>query len=121
MTCFCTQTICTTFSVILLLFSTNIVKNCSKQKNRTLNTKTCPKWKPTPDNYNFHPNLLHIIFGHFVVVSHQYSSKFNAHKFRSFGTKTPKSYKLTHDDLFLHRNHMHIIFDHFIVITYQYG
>jgi len=31
-----------------------------------------PKWKQTQDNYIFHPNLLDIMFGHFVVVSHQY-------------------------------------------------
>ena len=40
MTSFCTQTICTWFSIILLLFPINMVKKCSKLKNRTLNTKT---------------------------------------------------------------------------------
>jgi len=28
--------------------------------------KTCQKWKPNQDNNIFHPNLLHIISGHFV-------------------------------------------------------
>jgi len=31
-----------------------------------------PKWKLIQDNYIFDPNLLRMIFGHFVVVSHQY-------------------------------------------------
>jgi len=85
MTCFCTQTICTTFSVILLLFSTNIVKNCSKQKNRTLNMKTCQKWKSTQDNYNFHPNLLHIIFRMKIIPRWlRFVPKSFAHNFRSF-------------------------------------
>jgi len=75
MTCFCTQTIRTSFSVILLLFSINMVKKCLKQKYRTLNTKTCQKWKSTQDNYFFHPNLSQIIIGHFFAVSRQYSSK----------------------------------------------
>ena len=72
MICFCTQTIRTSFSVILLLFSTKMIRKCSKQKNRTLNTKTCQKQKPTPDDYIFHPNILHIVLGHFVVVARQY-------------------------------------------------
>jgi len=72
MICFCTQTIDTWFSVILLLFPINIAKKSSEQKYKTLKTKSCQKWKPTQDNYIFYPNLLHIIFGHFVVASHQY-------------------------------------------------
>jgi len=75
MTYFCTQTICTSFSVILLLFPLNMVKKCSQQKYRTLNMKSFQKSKPTQDNNIFHPNILHIIFGHLVVVSHQYGSK----------------------------------------------
>jgi len=35
----------------------------------------CQKWKPTQDNYIFQPNLLYIIFDHFIVFSHQYDSK----------------------------------------------
>jgi len=80
MTCFCTQTILTSFLVILLLFPINMVKNCSEQKYTTLNSKTCQNWKPTQDYYIFHANLLHIIFGHFVVVSDQYGSKINLSK-----------------------------------------
>ena len=72
MTCFCTQTILTPFSFILLLFPINMVKKCSEQKYRTLNTKTCQKWKQTQDNYIFHPNLSYIIFSQFVVVFRQY-------------------------------------------------
>jgi len=68
MTFIYTQTIRTSFLVILLLFPINMVKKYTKQKNRTLNTKTCQKYKPTPNNYIFHPNILHIIFGHFVVL-----------------------------------------------------
>ena len=64
-TCCCTETISLSFLVILLLFAINMIKKCLEQKYRTLNTKTCQKWKPTQDNYIFHPNLLHIIFGHF--------------------------------------------------------
>jgi len=75
MTCFCTQTICTSFSVILMLFPTNKVKSCSEQKNMTLNMKTCQKEKPTQDDYVFHPNLSYIILDHFVIVSHHYGSK----------------------------------------------
>jgi len=33
------------------------------------------KLKQTQDNYIFHRNLLHIIFGHFVVVFCQYEWK----------------------------------------------
>ena len=121
MTCFCTQTIHQSFSVILLLFPINMVKKCSEQKYTTLNTKAYQKWKPTQDNYIFYPNLFHIIYGHFVVVSHQYGSKYNNEKFKSFGTKTRKCYKLTHDDLFLHPHHSHIIFRLFIVVSHQYG
>jgi len=40
-TSFCTQTIYTWFSIILLLVPINMVKKCSEQKNRTLNTKNC--------------------------------------------------------------------------------
>ena len=47
MTYFCTQTIHTSFSVILLLFPINMVKKCLKQKYRTLNMKTCQKRKST--------------------------------------------------------------------------
>jgi len=85
MTCLCTQTICTSFSIILLLFPTNMVKICSEQKNRTLNTKTCQKYKPTTDNYNFHPNLLYIILGMKTNPRWLYfSPKSFAHNFRSF-------------------------------------
>jgi len=52
-----------------------MVKKFTKQKYRTLNTKTCKKFKPTQNNNVFHLNLLDIIFGHFVVVSHQYRWK----------------------------------------------
>jgi len=52
-----------------------MVKKCSEQKYKTLNMKTCQKWKPTQDNYIFHPNLSYIIFSQFVVVSRQYGSK----------------------------------------------
>jgi len=75
MTCFSTQTICTSFSVTLLLFPINMVKTCSKQKNRTLNTKTCQKPKQTQHDYIFHSNLLYIILDHFFIVSHNYGSK----------------------------------------------
>jgi len=109
------------FLVILLLFPINIVKKCLEQKYRTQNKKTCQKWNPTKDNYIFHPNLLHKIFGHFVVVSIDTAQKYNGKKFRSFDTKTRESYKPTHDDLFLHPNHLHIIFCHFIVVSHQYG
>jgi len=44
------------------------------------NMKTCQKWKSTQDNYIFHPNLLHIIFSHFVLVSNQYDSKIQRSK-----------------------------------------
>ena len=43
MTCFCIQTILTSFLVILLLFPINMVKKCSEQKYATLNSKTCQK------------------------------------------------------------------------------
>jgi len=43
MTCFCTQTILTSFFVILLLFPMNMFKKCSKQKYTTLNSKTWQK------------------------------------------------------------------------------
>jgi len=72
MICFCTQTIDTWFSVILLLFPINMAKKCSEQKYKTLKTKSCQKWKPTQDNYISYLNLLHIILGHFVLASHQY-------------------------------------------------
>jgi len=75
MTYFCTQTICTSFSVILLLFATNMVKKCSEQKNRILNTKTWQKDKPAPYDYIFHQNLFNIIFGQFVVFFGQYDWK----------------------------------------------
>ena len=97
MTCFCTLTIYTSFSVILLLFPIHMVKTCSEQKYTTLNTKTCQKWKPTQDNYIFHPNILHIVFGHFVVVSHQYDSKYITVK--SLGHLTRKLAKVTNQHL----------------------
>ena len=71
-TCFYTKTVCTSFSVILLLFPINMVKTSSEQKNRTLNTKTCQKPKQTQHDNVFHPNLLYIICDHFVIVSHHY-------------------------------------------------
>jgi len=35
-------------------------------------TKTPKSYKPTLDGLFLHPNHMHIIFGHFIVVSHQY-------------------------------------------------
>ena len=72
MTSFCAQTIRTLFWHFFLLFTINIVKKHSEQMYMTLNTKTWQTQKPTPNNYISHPNLLHIIFSHFVVVSHEY-------------------------------------------------
>jgi len=43
MTFFYTQTIRTSFLVILLLFPTYLVKKCTRQMNSTLNTKTSQK------------------------------------------------------------------------------
>jgi len=66
-TFFRTQNIRPSFSVILLLFSINMVKECTYLKNSTVCTKTCQKWKPTQDDYVFYPNLSYIIFNHFVT------------------------------------------------------
>jgi len=52
-----------------------MVKKILRTKEQTLNKKTCQKKKPTPNNYIFYPNLLHIIFGHFVVDFRQYGYK----------------------------------------------
>jgi len=121
MTSFSTQTIGTSFSVILLLFPINIVKKCSEQKYRTLNTNTCQKWNQTHNNYIIHPNLLHIIFDHFIVVPINTAQKYNSSEFVSFGMTTRKSYKPTHHDFFLHPNYRHIIFGHFIIVSHQYS
>jgi len=87
-TCFWYQTIRTSFLFILLLFPINMVKKWSEQKYTTLNSKICQKLKLTQDCYIFHPNLLHIILGHFVVVSDQYGSKINL----------PKVYLIWHEN-----------------------
>jgi len=55
MTCFCTQTICTSFLVILLLFSINTIKKYMYLKYSTVCTITCQKWKPTQDGLRFLP------------------------------------------------------------------
>jgi len=52
-----------------------MVKKCSEQKNTTLNTKICQKYKQNQDDAVSYPNLSLIIFDHFVIVSHQYGSK----------------------------------------------
>ena len=75
MTCFCTQTMRTLFLVILLFFSINTVRNLQYLKYSTVCTKTYQKWKPTQDDYVFHPHLSYIIFSHFVIVSLHYASK----------------------------------------------
>jgi len=35
-------------------------------------TKTRKTYKPTHHDLFLHPNYMHIIFGHFIVFSHQY-------------------------------------------------
>ena len=40
--------------------------------------------KPTQAHYILHPNLSHIIFSHFVIISHQYGSKMFWSKFHVF-------------------------------------
>ena len=42
------------------------------QKFRLFDTKTRKSYKPTHDDLFLRPNHPHIIFGHFIVVSHQY-------------------------------------------------
>jgi len=42
------------------------------QKFRSFDTKTRKSYKSTHDDLFLHPNHLHMIFSHFVVVSHQY-------------------------------------------------
>jgi len=42
------------------------------QKIMSLDTKTPKSYKPTHNQLFLHPNHMHIIFGHFIVVSLQY-------------------------------------------------
>jgi len=37
--------------------------------------ETPKSYKPPHDDLFLHPNHMHIIFGHFIVVFHQYGSK----------------------------------------------
>jgi len=71
-TTFRTQIIFTKFSVILLLFPINTAQKYNGQKARLFSTKTSNGYKPTDDDFFLHPNHPHIIFRHFLVVSHQY-------------------------------------------------
>jgi len=55
-----------------LLFSVNTAEKYSGQKLRSLCTKTPKSYKPTHDDLVLNANYPHIIFGYFIVVSHQY-------------------------------------------------
>jgi len=116
MTCFCTQTIRTSFLVILLYFTSIWLKKCSGQRYKTLNTKP---------SKNGNQSKITTFFTQIFCTSFSVILLFFAintgQKFKSFGTKTRKSYNPTLDDLFLHPNHLHIICGHFIVVSHQYG
>ena len=70
MTWFCTQTIRTSFLVILLLFSINTVKKMLVTEIQYLLHKNLSKMKTKERWLRFSPKSFAHNFGHFVVVSH---------------------------------------------------
>jgi len=50
----------------------NTTQKYNDHKFRSFGTKTPKSYKPTHDDLFLHPKHMHIIFGNFIVVSHQY-------------------------------------------------
>jgi len=101
MTWFYIQIFPTSFSAHLLLVSIDTVKNCSGQNFMTFGTKTSWSWKSTQDDLCLHPNLTHIIFNQFVVISHEYDSKMFRPILITFVTRIRQSSKPSQTDLVL--------------------
>jgi len=117
MTCFSTQTIRTSFLVILLLFPINMVKKMLRTKLHDPKLENLPKIETNPRLLHFSPKSFAHNFRSFSCCFRSIRLKNKSVKSLDHLTrKVPKVTKPTHDDLFLHPNHPHIILGHFIVV-----
>jgi len=55
-----------------VLFHINTAQKYNGHKFRSFGTKTLKSYKQTHDDLFLHPKNMYIIFGHFIVVSHEY-------------------------------------------------